>query len=228
MIDESANQSRTKLPFRLLPNRRALPVSIALSLLGCAAVAYLLWKPAQQMMNIAVSSPTPVPLVIMGLVSVGLVPAILLRWIGVWLIQLIPGSPYYYVEVDHSGIAIRKLLRIKRYKWADLSAFAVAKREIATKYGSRTEYVTVALHATDAVKLIDESERWRNARLRIRADEYSSGKAELAAGQLANWLNEIREIKVESIQIPTAFRDTVYRKTAPLAAAPRGPGVIER
>ena len=158
------------------------------------------------------------------------------------LVKLLPGSPYYYVEIAPSGIAVRKAWKTRRFAWPELSPFGVSVKVSHSKNGTTTTYWVVALRAADAERLANETERYNRSILQINAGEYGAGAAAMAASVLSDWLSQIRAEAVDHpgrlpdiVAVPPDFRGRAIEvapdasgAAAPSVAASRHSSVIER
>jgi hypothetical protein len=158
------------------------------------------------------------------------------------LVKLLPGSPYYYVEIAPGGIIVRKAWKTRRFAWSELSPFGVSVKVNHGKNGTTTTYWVVALRAADADRLAYETERYNRSVLQINAGEYGVGDADMAASVLSDWLSQIRVEAVDHpgrlpdiVAVPPNFRGRVIEvglammsARATSAAAPRSSSVIER
>jgi hypothetical protein len=123
------------------------------------------------------------------------------------LVKWLPGSPLYHLEVDATGVTIRALWR-RHFAWTALSPFAVSVKKRGTrKDGYTREYSVVALPAADHAILYDEYERRQRAILRIDGDEYGAADMERDCTDLAQWLNQLRELAMNRKLFPD---DTIY------------------
>jgi hypothetical protein len=161
--------------------------------------------------------------------------------LGLAVIKLLPGAPYYHVQLAADGITIRKPWKTRRFVWSEISPFAVSVRITRNKNGSTTTYWVVALPAADAPRLEVESERYSRSIVQIDSGQYARGK-EAAASVLSDWLSQIRAEAVEHpgrlpdiVAVPPDFRDRAIEvaASAPTSAAtstasPRRSSVIER
>jgi hypothetical protein len=156
------------------------------------------------------------------------------------VLQLLPSSPAFHVEIAADGILVRAGWKVRRFDWASLSAFDVALKVIQDEGTKTKTYWIVALRAEDAQYLADEKERYRCSVLKINAGEYGSDGDGMAASELAEWLNQLRQDAIDrrlkpgqEIAIPPAFRSSVIAgapgapvRSTPAVAAPHS--VIER
>ncbi|WP_395018210.1 hypothetical protein [Dongia sp.] len=141
------------------------------------------------------------------------------------LMKLLPGSPYWHVEIAPQGIKVRRGFRLRQFAWSEISPFGISARTKSTKGGKVTTYWVVALRAGDESYLSDEKQRYNRSVLQIDAGEYTQDKAEDAATALADWLNGIRAEAIDrpgraatTTAVPPDFRGAV-REIA--AGAPR-------
>jgi len=140
------------------------------------------------------------------------------------VMKLLPGSPYFHVDISSQGLAVRRAWKIRQFAWSEISPFAVSVKTRSTKGGRVTTYWVVALRARDENHLAVESERYSRSVLQIDAGQYGSGKAENAAPVLVDWLNGIRAEAIERpgranspVAVPPDFR-AAAREIGPMAA----------
>ena len=155
------------------------------------------------------------------------------------LMKLLPGSPYWHVEIAPEGIKIRRGFKRRQFAWGEISPFGISVRTKSTKGGKVTTHWVVALRRSDESYLADEKQRYSRSVLQINAGEYTHDKAEDAATALADWLNGIRTAAIDrpgraavTTAVPPDFRGAV-REIAPGTArmpeaAARRSSVIER
>jgi hypothetical protein len=218
------------LPLRLIPSKdsQGLPIIWSLAALGIIGLVGL----------IAVKN-GPIDNLILLLFAVFLL--IPIGGLAVSAMNLLPGSPYYYLEIAPRGIVTRQGFGTKRFAWSELSPFAVHVEVVnrRRKYGGRattTYYYVVAVPAADEALLQDSSKRFRRAIFRILPDEYGAGNGEEDANTLANWLTEIRSNVLANpgraamkVSVPPEFRGTVISAVAqPVSPLDRKSSVIER
>jgi hypothetical protein len=120
--------------------------------------------------------------------------------------KLLPGSPYYHVEISAQGIKVRRAWKIQQFAWSALSPFGVSVRTKSTKGGKVTTHWVVALRAVDARHLGDEKESYKRSVLQIDAGQYGSDKAADAAAAMVDWLNGLR---TEAIDHPARMNNPV-------------------
>jgi hypothetical protein len=154
------------------------------------------------------------------------------------LMKLLPGSPYWHVEIAPQGIKVRRGLKVRRFAWSEISPFGISMKTRSTKGGKVTTYWVVALRARDESFLTVEKERYNRSVLQINAGDYVNEKAEDAATALVDWLNGIRAEAIERpgramtpVAVPPDFRGAVREiaaVTLSATAAPRRSSVIER
>jgi hypothetical protein len=155
------------------------------------------------------------------------------------LMKLLPGSPYWHVEIAPQGIKVRRGFKRRQFAWSEISPFGISARTKSTKGGKVTTYWVVALRAGDESYLSDEKQRYNRSVLQIDAGEYTQDKAEDAATALADWLSGIRAEAIDrpgraatTTAVPPDFRGAVRELGAgskPMPATPsRGTSVIER
>jgi hypothetical protein len=231
------DQVSQSLPLRIIPTKdsQALPIVYSLLFLGFVGLFARSHNPL-----ILVERNDPAGYLFLLLFAVfSLIP---IAGLAVSVIKLLPGSPYYYLEIAPRGIAIRQGFKTKRFAWSELSPFSV-HTEVVTrrrKYGgtsTTTYYYVVAVPAADAALLQDSSKRDSHAIFRILADEYGAGDAEEDASTLAVWLTEIRSNALANsnratakVSVPLEFRGTVIAAAVRLASplATKKSSVIER
>ncbi len=157
-------------------------------------------------------------------------------------LKLLPGSPYYHVEIAPDGIAVRKAWKIRRFGWPELSPFDVAVKVRRTKGGKITTYWVVASRPGDAAGAATDSERYNRSILQIDAGEYGAGAADMAAAVLVDWLNTLQADAVGhpgrlpgETAVPPDFRGRAIEvgaampdRSAVAVSAPRRSSVIER
>jgi hypothetical protein len=168
-------------------------------------------------------------------------PFLVIGFIGLVsaLTKLLPGSPYWHVEIAPQSITVRRGWNVRQYAWPELSPFGISVRTKSTKGGKVTTHWVVALSAGDESFLADEKQRYSRSVLRINAGEYTHDKAEDAAAAMADWLNDIRTEAIDrpgraatTTAMPPDFRGAVREigaATARMTATPAGrSGVVER
>jgi hypothetical protein len=236
------NDIEMRLPIRLVPRRGAQIFQIlffgfffCFSLFWIAMASTAVMSGEQIEGEPFASLPYLFPLFGIPFVIVGLLG------LGAAVMKLLPGSPYYYVEIAGDGIAIRKAWKIRRFAWSELSPFGVALKVTRSKNGTSKTWWAVALRAADAERLAFETERYKRSIIQIDAGQYGDGNDDMAATVLAEWLSEVRGEAVahpgrmtETIAVPPDFRDRaveVAPAAAPavsVAAAAKRSSVIER
>jgi hypothetical protein len=163
--------------------------------------------------------------------------------LGSAIMKLLPGSPYYYIEIGADGIITRRAWKIRRFAWPELSPFGVSLKVTRNKNGTSKTWWVVALRAADAERLAFEAERYNRSIVQIDAGQYGAGDGDMAATVLADWLSGLRADALErpdGLQIPVAvppdFRDRAIEvlrtvkasSTVAIAAAARRSSVIDR
>jgi hypothetical protein len=111
--------------------------------------------------------------------------------------KLLPGSPYYHVELSTQGIKVRRAWKTEQFAWSAISPFGISVRTRSTKGGKVTTHWVIALRAGEANDLTDETARSKRSVLQIDAGQYGSDKAEEAAAVMVEWLNGIRAVAIE-------------------------------
>ena len=154
------------------------------------------------------------------------------------IMKLLPGSPYYHVEIAPGGVTTRKAWKIRRFAWSELSPFDVSLKVTRSRNGTSKTWWVVALRAADADRLPFETERYNRSIIQIDAGQYGAGHGDMAATVLADWLSGIRAQAVdhpgrlpEIVPVPPDFRGRAV-EVAPTAlasaATARRSSVIER
>jgi hypothetical protein len=169
-----------------------------------------------------------IPFMVIGLVG-----------LSVALMKLLPGSPYYHVEIAPQGIKVRRAWKVRQFAWSEISPFGISVKTRSTKGGKITTYWVVALRTSDQSFLADEKQRYNRSVVRIDAGEYAHGKAEDASAALMDWLNRIRTDAIDrpgrapaSTAVPPDFRGAVREIAVAAGRLPATPAsrssVIER
>jgi hypothetical protein len=144
------------------------------------------------------------------------IPFLLVGFFGLAfaIMKLLPGSPYYYVEIAPRGITVRRAWKIQQFAWSEISPFDVSARTRSTKGGKITTYWVVALRAGDESQLANESERYKRSVLQIDTGQYANIEVEHRASILVDWLNGIRAEAIDrpgrtanTVAVPPVFRD---------------------
>jgi hypothetical protein len=165
------------------------------------------------------------------------IPFMAIGFVGlaVALMKLLPGSPYWHVEIAPQGIKVRRGLKLQQFAWSEISPFGISERTRSTKGGKVTTHWVVALRAGDANLLTVEKERYNRSVLQIDAGQYTQDKAEDAAVALVDWLNGIRIEAIDrpgrtgtTTAVPPDFRGAVREIALGAASPARRPSVIER
>jgi hypothetical protein len=153
--------------------------------------------------------------------------------------KLLPGSPYYHVELSAQGIKVRRAWKTEQFAWSAISPFGISVRTRSTKGGKVTTHWVVALRAGEANDLADETARSKRSVLQIDAGQYGSAKADEAAAAMVEWLNGIRAEAIErpgraatTTAVPPDFRGAarpIGTGTGHMPATPaKRSSVIER
>jgi hypothetical protein len=226
------------LPLRLVPRKGGQIGAIVVLLIFMAIAGFIIgqfgpWQLA--------ASGHPAGYFILAFFALFLLIPIV--WIVSAVLKLLPGSPYYYLEIAATGLVLRQGLWSKRFAWADLSPFTV-NLEIHTSRDSngrrsRTEYYYVVADPAGKADLPqDREKRQRRAAFKVLPDEYGAGSGKADAHALAAWLTEIRAAAlaspgrpVKQVAVPSEFCDTalpiVMNGGAASGHRPSG-GVVER
>jgi hypothetical protein len=125
-------QDSKSLPLRIIPTKdsQVLPIVWSLVSLGIVGLVTLSLDPMA-----VVEKNGPIGYLLFPLIAVFVFLPI--AAIAVSLAKLLPGSPYYYLEIAPQGIAIREGFETERFAWSELSPFMV-HMEVVTrrkKYG---------------------------------------------------------------------------------------------
>jgi hypothetical protein len=224
------------LPLRLIPRRGGQigTIIVLLIFMGIAGFIIAQFAPWE-----LVAARNPVGYGILAFFSIFLL--IPLFWIVTAVLKLLPGSPYYYLEIASSGLVLRSGFKSTRFTWAELSPFVV-HLEVQTsrdKNGNQTRteyYYVIAMRAADAALLQDLGKRLGRAAFKMLPDEYGAAGKKADAVAMSDWLSEIRAAAltgrtVKTVAVPPAFQETALAAQAiqPAVARPaRGGGVIER
>jgi hypothetical protein len=169
------------------------------------------------------------------------IPFMLIGLIGLssGLMKLLPGSPYWHVEITPQSIRVRRGFKLQQFAWSEISPLGISVKTRSTKGGKVTTHWVVALRKADESFLADEKARYNRSVLQINAGEYTHDKAEDAAAAMVDWLNGIRAEAIDrpgraatTTAVPPDFRGAVREiGAAPgrLSATPAGrSSVIER
>jgi hypothetical protein len=143
------------------------------------------------------------------------IPFLLIGFFGLAsaILKLIPGSPYYHVEISSQGLKVRRGWKIQQFRWSEISPFGLSTKTRSTKGGKITTYWVVALRVADAGYLASDSERYNRSVLKIDTGDYASVDVDNAAVVLVDWLNGIRTDAIErpghaidTVAVPPDFR----------------------
>jgi hypothetical protein len=169
------------------------------------------------------------------------IPFLLVGFFGLAfaIMKLLPGGPFYHVDISAEGLTVRRAWKIQQFAWAEISPFGVSAKTRSTKGGRITTYWLVALRASDESHLANESERFKRSVLQIDTGQYANVEVENAAAVLVDWLNGVRAEAIDrpgrtnnSVAVPTDFRGVVREigsVAGPMPAAqPKRSSVIER
>jgi hypothetical protein len=230
------NELPKNLPLRLVPRKggQVGTIVVLLVFMGIAGFIIAQFAPWELM-----AAKRPIGYGILLFFSIFfLIP---LFWIVTAVLKLLPGSPYYYLEIAPSGVVLRAGFRSKRFAWEELSPFTV-HLEVQTsrdKNGNqtRTEYYYVtAMRAADEALLQDKGRRLGSAAFKMLPDEYGAAGKEADAEAMAQWLSEIRAAALtgrplKTVAVPPEFRETALPTQgiqAGVARPARSGAVIER
>lgn len=224
-----------ELPLRLIPVKGSQLKEFVypLVLIGFAVFLFRQVDP----LNVVDANGKPVYLTLLFFALFSLIP---LSMIVRSVLKLLPGSPYYYLQIASDSLILRQGLKTKRYKWAALSPFSVAIRTATTRNNgtgsgqTSTDYYVVAGPAGDEAAL-----QSRDPIFEILAEEYGVGGEKEDADALANWLTEIRASALANsglaptgVDVTAEFREAVRTAIPAAQAKPalanKSSGVIER
>jgi hypothetical protein len=132
--------------------------------------------------------------------------------IGRAILKMLPGSPYYHLEVDANGLLIRSPFKQRRHAWRELPEFDTLERRRSTKNGVRIDWYAVAMESLPPKPGMPAGATYQREVLRIFADEYGAKNGEQDAKDLAAWLNDLRARArdghlgaTEQMQVPAGF-----------------------
>lgn len=232
------NQPESRLPIRLLPRKRGqipkLPFSgffLGFAIFWTAMAAGMTGRADfddAQGPELWLSRKFPlfgVPFMLVG--AVGIARAVL---------KMLPGSPYYHLEIGAEGLLLRSLFRQQRFAWRDLPPFDTLERRRNTKNGVRIEHYTVAMQSAAPEPGAKSGATDQREVLRIFADEYGANNGAQDAAELATWLNRLRELALdrrltagEQVEVPEGFRASAMSvSSSPHAIAQRSATVVRR
>jgi hypothetical protein len=146
------------------------------------------------------------------------IPFMVIGFVGLStaLMKLLPGSPYWHVEIAPQGIKVRRGLKVRQFAWSEISPFGISVKTRSTKGGKVTTHWVVALHKSDESFLADEKARYNRSVLQINAGEYTQEEVEDAAVALMDWLNGTRTEAIDRLgraatttAVPPEFRGAV-------------------
>ena len=151
--------------------------------------------------------------------------------------KLLPSSPYFHLQVSGKGIVKRDVPRSRTYAWSELSGFRVVKRT-KRRDGSDTEdyYYVNAVSPELVGKLLDDDPYYAQPVSSLSADEFGSNDDQTDAGNLAAWLNELRDLALkgelkdgDSVAPPAGFESIGSSIAEKGRGAPvRTPTIIRR
>jgi hypothetical protein len=229
-------QVTRSLPLRLIPTKgsQALPIVAMMVLLGVVGFVALNHNPMT-----LVQKNGPIGYLYHLLFAVFIL--IPIGGLVVSVLKLLPGSPYYHLEIAPRGIVIRQGFTTKRFAWSEVSPFAVHIEVVTTRgkngrKSTSTYYYVVAVPAADEALLQDKAKRLSRSVFRVVAGEYGVGSEEEDANALASWLTEVRSNALVNsgrtkaqVAVPPEFRGTVMSVAVkPTSSLATKSGVIER
>lgn len=155
--------------------------------------------------------------------------------IGRAILKMLPGSPYYHLEINANGILIRSLLKQKRYAWTELPPFDTLERRRRSKSGEQISWYTVAMETLPPKPGMKPDDTYQREVLRIFADEYGAKDGQQDAADLAAWLNHLRQLALdkqlamnESIEVPPGFIANAVATPSPLGGGGERPPTVVR
>ena len=212
------DEHSVRLPIRLLPRKRAqiVPIIFFGIFLGFA----IFWTAmAATMIGKASFGDPGTPEYWLGkLFPFFGVPFMLVGagGIGRAILRMLPGSPYYHLEINAEGILLRSVFKQRRHAWRELPQFETLEQRRRSKNGVQISWYTVAMESLPPKPNMPAGSTYQREVLRIFADEYGAKNGQQDAADLAAWLNQLRELAqdkrlspTEEVQVPEGFRDNV-------------------
>lgn len=139
------------------------------------------------------------------------------------VLKMLPGSPYFHLEVSSQGLLVKSPFRQRRHDWRELPPFETLTVARRTKRGRRISHYTVAMESAAA----PPNEGHQREVLRILADDYGAHRSSEDAEAMAAWFNQLRDLARdgrlgagEPVEVPEGFRAT----SLSVSAAPQGAG----
>ena len=160
------------------------------------------------------------------------IPFILVGLVGVacTIPKMIPGSPYFHVDLSPDGLLVRGLIKQQSLAWRDI--YSITFEEQAGDE-SISYYVLVLGYSAPSAK--------RREQVRIPMDQYGTKNKKDGAIELAAWLDRIRDLATRGeldtatrLDVPTGFAPYVVTLPAighssrDTAFAERTPTVVRR
>jgi hypothetical protein len=149
------------------------------------------------------------------------------------VLKMLPGSPYYHLEINADGLLTRSLFKQKRYAWRELPAFETLEHRRRTKNGTRTNWYIIAVEDARLEPGMEPGSTQQREVLRIDADEYGAKNGEQDSADLAAFLNHLREMARngrlsanKSIEVPVGFAANATAAQPQLGAAKRTPTIV--
>jgi len=208
-------QARARLPIRLLPRRRGQIAPIIFFGIFLGFAAFWTVMAATMIGKAHFGDPGTTEFWLGKLFPLFGVPFMLIGagGIGRAILKMLPGSPYYHVEINAEGLLIRSPFKQRRFAWRDLPPFDTLERRRRTKNGVRIDWYTVAMESLPPKPGMKPGDSYQREVLRIFADEYGAGNGQQDAADLAAWLNRLRELAAdqrlgptEEVEVPEGFR----------------------
>jgi hypothetical protein len=227
-----------RLPIRLLPRKRAqIPALLGFGLFLGFAIFWMagaagIIDPNKGTINLPAAGDVTgnlfplfgLPVAIVGICG-----------LAVAVLKMLPGSPYYHLEINADGLLLRSLFKRKHHTWRALPAFETLERRRRTKNGTRINWYAVAMESASFEPGMAAGATHQREVLRIDADEYGAKNGQQDAADLAAWLNRLRELALdkrlssdELIEIPPGFIANAAAIAPPLGGRERTPTVVRR
>lgn len=211
-------QARARLPIRLLPRRRGQIVPIIFFGIFLGFAVFWTAMAASMIGKADFDDPGKPEFWLGKLFPLFGVPFMLIGagGIGRAIVKMLPGSPYYHLEINAEGLLIRSPFKRRRFAWRDLPPFDTLERRRRSKNGVRIDWYTVALEPLPPKPGMKPGDSYQREVLRIFADEYGANNGQQDAADLAAWLNQLRGLAVdkrlapaEEVELPEGFRASV-------------------
>lgn len=217
------DQTSLKLPIRLVPRKGSqifmivffgffLGFAVFWTVMAATMIGKADWSDAR-MPELLLSRLFPffgVPFILIG--AGGIARAVL---------KMLPGSPYYHVEIGAGGLLVRSLFKRRIYAWQELPGFETLERRRRTRNGTRIEHFTVAMETLPPPANAPAGSTHQREVMRIFADEYGAKNGKQDADALTDWLNQLRALAAQGrldadspVAVPEGFRASVRSAAA--------------